>query len=164
MRKSCFIAVQMMFLFKISNPSWYYLWWEYSFSPKLTIHLQSNFMNQTHYNAKNDGILAERYWNHESWRLGKATVGAIEKDNWSSRKFSFLQQDFQRKRHYGRQYTIIGRLAKDTFYDERRPSQQLSVWYGSYSYQRLCPYPFIERHDRKPHGRVAFGQRPGPMG
>ena len=30
--------------------------------------------------------------------------------------------------------------------------------------ERLCPYPFIERHDRKPHGRVAFGQRSGPMG
>lgn len=30
-------------------------------NPIKTIYLQSNFMNQTHYNAKNDGILAERY-------------------------------------------------------------------------------------------------------
>ena len=41
-----------------------------------------------------------------------------------------------------------GRFAKDSFYDERRPSQQLSVRHGGYSYQGLCPYPFIERHDR----------------
>ena len=32
--------------------------------------------------------------------------------------------------------------------NERRPSQQLSVRHGGYSYRGLCPYPFIERHDR----------------
>lgn len=60
----------------------------------------------------------------------------------------FLQQSFQRKRHHSRQYTITGRFAKDSFYDERRPSQQLSVRHGGYSYQGLCPYPFVKRHDR----------------
>ena len=59
-----------------------------------------------------------------------------------------LQFERLRKRHHSRQYTITGRFAKDSFYDERRPSQQLSVRHGGYSYQGLCPYPFIERHDR----------------
>ena len=33
-----------------------------------------------------------------------------------------------------------------------------------YSYQGLCPYPFVKRYYRKPNSRIAFGQRLGPMG
>ena len=39
-------------------------------------------------------------------------------------------------------------LEKIPFTTKDEPSQQLSVRHGGYSYQGLCPYPFIERHDR----------------
>ena len=58
----------------------------------------------------------------------------------------------------------IGRFAEDPFHDERRPPQQLSVRHGGYPYPEMRTHPLVERHDRQPYGRVAFGQGPGPMG